>query len=95
MIAFQRWVEGLGRDVMVVASLNESTFQSYRLGFPGRGRWLEAFNSDVYDHFVNPQVAGNSGAVRADGPPWQDMPASAEIVIPANAVLIFVGDAGG
>jgi 1,4-alpha-glucan branching enzyme len=94
VIAFQRWVEGLGRDVMVVASLNESTFQSYRLGFPGRGRWLEAFNSDVYDHFVNPQVAGNSGAVRADGPPWQDMPASAEIVIPANAVLIFVGDAG-
>ena len=94
VIAFQRWIEGLGRDVMVVASLNESTFYRYRLGFPARGRWLEAFNSDVYDHFVNPQVAGNGGAIRADGPPWQDMPASAEIVIPANDVLVFVGDAG-
>jgi 1,4-alpha-glucan branching enzyme len=37
VIAFQRWLEGLGHDVVVVASLNESTFLSYRVGFPGRG----------------------------------------------------------
>jgi 1,4-alpha-glucan branching enzyme len=94
VIAVHRWLPGQGRDVVVVASLKEATFPRYRLGFPGRGRWLERFNSDAYDHFVNPQVAGNGGAIDADGPPWQDMPASAEIVIPANGILVFARDAG-
>ena len=94
VIAFHRWLEGIGRDVVAVVSLNESTWWSYRLGFPGRGRWLEVFNSDVYDDFVNPRVAGNGGTVDADGPPSHDMPTSAEIVIPANAVLVFARDAG-
>src|SRR2546423_8860974 len=36
IIAIHRWLPGVGRDVVVVASLNESTFYnySYRLGFP-------------------------------------------------------------
>src|SRR6267142_1046188 len=55
------WWDGLvGRDVVVVASLNEDTFfdHSYRLGFPGDGHWEEVFNSDVYDNFFNPNVQG-------------------------------------
>lgn len=94
VIAFQRWVEGAGRDVVVVASLNESTFWSYQLGFPGPGRWLEVFNSDVYDNWVNPWVAGNGGAIWASGGPLHDLPASASIVIPANSVLVFARDPG-
>jgi 1,4-alpha-glucan branching enzyme len=89
VIAFHRWLEGIGRDVVVVASLNESTFFGYQLGFPGGGRWLEVFNSDVYDSFPNPIVAGNGGAVNADGPAQHGLPASASIVIPANGVLVF------
>ena len=85
---------GVGRDVVIVGSLNESTFFGYQLGFPGAGRWLEIFNSDVYDTFVNPAVAGNGGQVTADGPALHGMPASAAIVIPANAVLVFARDAG-
>jgi 1,4-alpha-glucan branching enzyme len=69
VIAFQRWVVGAGRDVVVAASLNESTWWSYSLGFPTPGRWLEVFNSDVYDQWVNPIVAGNGTGVIADGPP--------------------------
>jgi 1,4-alpha-glucan branching enzyme len=36
VLAIHRWVPGGGRDVVVVLSLNESTFydRSYRLGFP-------------------------------------------------------------
>ncbi|HET7343786.1 MAG TPA: alpha amylase C-terminal domain-containing protein [Methylomirabilota bacterium] len=94
VLAFHRWLEGAGRDVVVVASLNESTLFGYGLGFPGGGRWLEVFNSDVYDNFVNPQVAGNGGAVVADGPPLHGLPASAAIVIPANGVLVFARDPG-
>jgi 1,4-alpha-glucan branching enzyme len=32
--AFQRWVPGSGRDVVIVASLLESTLYGYQLGFP-------------------------------------------------------------
>ena len=94
VIAFQRWVEGIGRDVVVVASLNESTFWNYHLGFPAHGLWLEVFNSDVYDNWVNPMCAGNGGSITVEGPPMHDLPHSAAIVIPANSVLVFARDAG-
>ncbi len=34
VLVFQRWVEGVGRDVMVVASLNERTLHGYRSPCP-------------------------------------------------------------
>ena len=95
VIAFQRWVPGIGRDVVVVATLSESTWGSYQLGFPSAGRWVEVFNSDAYDScnangvLVNPQVAGNQGGITADGPPLHNQPASGTVVIPANGVVVF------
>jgi len=95
VIAFHCWVQGEGRDVVVVATLSETTWGCYQLGFPSAGRWIEVFNSDAYDScnangvLVNPQVAGNNGGIIADGPPLHNMPASANIVIPANSVLVF------
>ncbi len=89
VLAFQRWVEGVGNDVVVVCSLNERTWYNYEIGFPGAGRWLEVFNSDVYDNWVNPIVSGNSGAVDACGPPMHGLPNSAALTIPANGLLVF------
>ncbi len=89
VLAFQRWVEGVGQDVVVVASLSESTWYNYQIGFPSGGRWLELFNSDVYDNWVNPMIAGNGGAIEADGPPFHGLPRSAALTIPANGFVIF------
>jgi 1,4-alpha-glucan branching enzyme len=89
VLAFQRWVQGVGEDVIVVCSLNETTWYNYDIGFPRRGRWLEVFNSDVYDNWVNPLVAGNCGGVDANGPPMHGLPSSATLTIPANGLLIF------
>jgi 1,4-alpha-glucan branching enzyme len=94
VLAFQRWVEGVGRDVVVVASLHESTYYGYQVGFPGAGWWHEVFNSDVYDNWVNPIVAGNGTGIWANGPPMHGLPASAGVVIPANGVVIFARDTG-
>jgi 1,4-alpha-glucan branching enzyme len=94
VISYQRWVVGAGRDVVVAASLNEATYWSYSLGFPSPGRWLEVFNSDVYDHWVNPIVAGNGTGVDADGPPMHGLPYSAKTVIPANGFVVFARDLG-
>ena len=89
VLAFHRWIEGSGQDVVVVATLADSTWWSYGIGFPFPGRWIEAFNSDVYDNWVNPQVAGNGGQIFADGPPMHGFSYSATVVIPANGVVIF------
>jgi 1,4-alpha-glucan branching enzyme len=96
VIAFHRWLPGVGRDVVVVASLNERTFynHSYRLGFPGGGQWHEVFNSDIFDNFSNPNAQGNPGGVMADAPSWDGLPNSAEITLPANTILVFARDLG-
>ncbi len=94
VLAFHRWLEWQGRDVVVVATLSESTHWRYEIGLPFGGHWLEVFNSDVYDHWVNPMVAGNGGAVIAGGPPMHGFVTSAAIVIPANGVIVLARDAG-
>jgi 1,4-alpha-glucan branching enzyme len=96
VIAFHRWLPDVGRDVVVVASLNEETFYnySYRLGFPGGGHWHEVFNSDIYDQWFNPNTHGNPGGVSADGPAWDGLPTSAGITLPANSLLVFARDSG-
>lgn len=89
ILVFQRWVEGQGRDVLVAVSLAETNWYNYQLGFPGGGHWVEVFNSDVYDNWVNPTVAGNGGGIDASGPPLHGLPASAGVTIPANGFVIF------
>jgi 1,4-alpha-glucan branching enzyme len=89
VIAYHRWREGSGDDVVVVASFAETTWTGYDIGFPFPGLWRERFNSDVYDHWVNPQVAGNGGSVMAQARGLHGFAASAPIVIPANGVVVF------
>ncbi len=89
VIAFHRWLEGSGEDVIIVGTLSESTWYGYNIGFPFNGWWSEIFNSDVYDNWVNPIVAGNAGGVLVSGPPMHGFPASASIVIPANGFVAF------
>ena len=94
VLVFQRWVEGAGRDVVVVASLNEFTQYGYRIPMPSSGQWFEVFNSDLYENWVNPAAAGNGGSVQANGPGLNGLPASAFITVPANSALVFARDLG-
>jgi 1,4-alpha-glucan branching enzyme len=89
VLAFHRWVEGEGRDVMVVVHRSTFTRVGYRIGFPSSGEWREVFNSVVYDNRVNPHVAGNSGRVVAESHPLHDFSYSATLVVPANSLLVF------
>jgi 1,4-alpha-glucan branching enzyme len=88
VIAFHRCLEVVGQDVAVAASLNESTYYGYRLGFPGSGWWAEVFNSNVYDNWVNPIVAGN-GSGECGGVASSRSARLGAAVLPANGMVIF------
>jgi 1,4-alpha-glucan branching enzyme len=89
VLAFHRWAAPQGHDILVVISLCNSHQYGYQVGFPLGGSWREAFNSDVYDNWVNPQVAGNGGQVSADATPLHGYAYSAALTLPANALLVF------
>ncbi|MGH9424613.1 MAG: alpha-amylase family glycosyl hydrolase, partial [Thermoanaerobaculia bacterium] len=89
VLAFHRWVEEEGHDVIVVLHLATFTRFGYRIGFPDGGEWREVFNSDVYENWVNARVVGNGGRVVADPQPLHGFNYSAEVVLPANSVLVF------
>ena len=89
VLAFHRWVESQGHDVIVVAHLANFNRAGYRIGFPGGGEWREIFNSDAYENWVNPDVAGNGGAVHGDPDPLHGFGHSAALMLPANSILVF------
>ncbi len=43
VLAFHRWVDGEGHDVIVVVHLSTFNRFGYRIGFPSEGEWREAF----------------------------------------------------
>jgi 1,4-alpha-glucan branching enzyme len=89
VIAIHRWIDGSGEDVLFVFNLQEFNRFGYQIGLPGKGSWHEIFNSDFYDQMPNAAVAGNGGGISAFGGPWDGMPCSALITIPANGFVIF------
>lgn len=88
-IVLHRWIEWEGRDVIVIASLDEVPKHGYAIGLPFAGEWRELFNSDVYDGFPNAGAVGNGGAVQASGGPLDGFGASAALTLPANGVIVL------
>jgi len=89
VLAFQRWIPGMGGDIVVVASFASRTLYGYEIGFPREGRWAEVFNSDVYDGGINPSPQGNGGQIFAGTKPLHNLPCSAALTLPANSLLVF------
>jgi 1,4-alpha-glucan branching enzyme len=94
VIVIHRWAAdgGPGEDVVAVVSFDERPKFGYSVGLPRSGRWIELFNSDVYDGFPNPSPIGNGGAVEADGPAMDGFAYSAAVTIPANGALFLRAD---
>lgn len=89
VIAFHRWLEGTGEDVVVAGTLSEGNRYDYEIGLPRPGGWREVFNSDFFESSPGHRVTGNGGRVLADARPAQGFDASARITIPANGVLVL------
>jgi len=46
VVAFHRWMNGAGDDVVVVANFSANAFPAYDIGLPRGGTWHVRFNSD-------------------------------------------------
>lgn len=86
VLAFHRWREGSGEDVVVVLSLSDVSFRAYELAWPAAGHWQEVFNSDAYDDYTS---EANFGGIDAWWTARDGLPATARITLPANSVLVF------
>ncbi|MEX2261716.1 MAG: alpha amylase C-terminal domain-containing protein [Bryobacteraceae bacterium] len=89
VIAFHRWMEWSGEDLVVIGTLNEGNLHGYEIGFPHTGVWREVFNSDFFESSPEHRPAGNGGSIVAGGPPRHGLPSSAHVTIPANGVIVF------
>jgi 1,4-alpha-glucan branching enzyme len=89
VLAFHRWVEGEGRDVIVLVHLSTFNRFGYRIGLPSGGEWREVFNSDVYENWVNPDAVGNGGRIFAESQPLHAFGHSAALILPANSILVL------
>lgn len=90
VIVLHRWIEGEGRDVVVIANLAEQPKRDYAIGLPFAGDWLELLNSDVYDNFPNAAPVGNGGRVRCWSQPLDGFSARAAVTLPANGIIVLV-----
>ena len=89
VMVLHRWIEGEGRDVVVIANLAEQSKRDYAIGLPFAGDWLELLNSDVYDSFPNAAPVGNGGRVHSWSEPLDGFSARAAVSLPANGIIVL------
>ena len=85
--AFVRWARGGARHVVCAANLSPVPRYHYRIGFPRAGEYVELLNTDAGE--FGGSGMGNLGRVVAHEVPWDQQPASAEVMLPPLSVLWF------
>jgi 1,4-alpha-glucan branching enzyme len=88
VVAFARTSKDFSDIVATVLNLTPVVQQSYRVGLPRAGRWIEAINSDS-THYGGSDT-GNYGGVVAEPIPWGGQPFSAELTLPPLGALWLV-----
>ncbi len=77
-----------GSMMACVFNFSGADRDTYRVGLPHSGRWLEILNTDAPEY--SGAGRGNLGAVTATDEPWHGRPASAQLRIPANSAVWLV-----
>ena len=84
------WMRFGGPDdpaVAVICNFTPVPRQSYKVGLPWAGQWVEIFNSDAQDY--GGSGMGNLGRIEALWNPSHGFDASAEITLPPLSTLYF------
>jgi 1,4-alpha-glucan branching enzyme len=78
--------------VACIANFSGSPHETYRIGLPQPGRWVELINTD--SEIYGGSGVGNLGAVEAVAEPWHGLPASVVLRLPPMGVLWLAPDPG-
>ncbi|MGL4512254.1 MAG: alpha-amylase family glycosyl hydrolase [Lacipirellulaceae bacterium] len=97
VIAFRRWRDGgAGDDTLCVANFSHRQFEDYRIGVAWGGSWRLRLNSDApcYAPPGEAPAAAPLGVTDfvAEESPYDGMPYSATIRLPAYSMLVFSQD---
>src|SRR5262249_48094860 len=87
VFAWMRLGRPTDRPVAVVSNFTPVPRHGYRIGLPVAGRWREIFNSDAAEYGGGGM--GNLGHITAGSMPSHGFPASAEILLPPLATVMF------
>jgi 1,4-alpha-glucan branching enzyme len=87
-LAFARRSRDGERVLVCVLNLTPVVRESYRIGLPRGGRWVEALNTD--SAYYGGSDVGNLGGVETEPVPWHDQRHSGEITLPPLAALWLV-----
>jgi len=85
--AFARFGEWGDPPVLVASNFTPVPRDHYRLGFPRAGRWREILNSDAACY--GGSNMGNGGEIRVEERESHGLPASAAILVPPLATVMF------
>jgi 1,4-alpha-glucan branching enzyme len=78
--------------VACIANFSGQPHETYRIGLPQPGRWVELINTD--SEIYGGSGVGNLGAVQAVADPWHGLPASVVLRLPPMGVLWLAPEAG-
>jgi len=87
VLSFLRWGREGDAPVLVVCNFTPVPRESYRIGVPRGGRWVERINTDSRTY--GGSGMGNGGAVDAKKVAWHGRPYSLDLTLPPLGTLIF------
>jgi 1,4-alpha-glucan branching enzyme len=87
VLSYMRRGADPGQLAVVVCNFTPVPRESYRIGVPRPGRYVERINTDAHDY--GGSGIGNFGAVEADPEPMHGHPYSLRLWLPPLATLIF------
>jgi 1,4-alpha-glucan branching enzyme len=90
IVSFLRWGRDDDAPALVVCNFTPVPRESYRIGVPKGGRWIERLNTDSADYGGSDM--GNGGAVQANAVSWHGRPYSLNLTLPPLSTLIFTRD---
>ncbi|GAB7190461.1 1,4-alpha-glucan branching protein GlgB [Kineococcus sp. NUM-3379] len=87
VVSFTRWAKD-GTPLVCIVNFSGMPHETYRVGLPEQGRWLEVLNTDS-DGYGGSGV-GNMGAVTSEEVEWHGRPQSAQLRVPPLGALWLV-----
>ncbi|MBD3347671.1 MAG: DUF3459 domain-containing protein [Candidatus Eisenbacteria bacterium] len=87
VIAWQRWSDGPGEVLLVLANFSNTDYGTYRIGLPQPGDWHELLNSQATEYDGNGME--NPGTITSEAVPQDGFGQSAVIQLPKMGLVVL------